>query len=110
MNLIEVACSDKQGNLFGMVFANKHVQCVPGKKVKPLRSFELKVHILEQNFGWQIVTVDEKEFNNLERDKKVREAYIERLLADNQFTKKEAEEEEAEEEVKTSRGRRVVRK
>jgi len=52
MNLIEVACSDKQGNLFGMVFANKHVQCVPGKKVKPLRSFELKVHILEQNFGW----------------------------------------------------------
>jgi hypothetical protein len=50
MNLIEVACSDKKDNLFGMVFANKHVNCAPGRK--PLRSFELKIHILEEVFGW----------------------------------------------------------
>jgi hypothetical protein len=78
MNLIEVAVSDNQGNLFGVLFANKHSRSVPGSdgKLQDRRSFAVKVKILEQVFGWEVLVLDEKEFNSLAADKTVRQQYI----------------------------------
>jgi hypothetical protein len=88
MNLIEVACSSEEGHLLGFVFANRHTKSVPeldegGVFMRLNRSFELKVQILTEVFGWEIVVVDEKEFDSLPRDKTVREKYIHDKLESN---------------------------
>ena len=93
MNLIEVACSvkptsasaedDASTTLLGVTFLNKHCLVVDlagssqAAEQEPLlkRTFELKVQILQDMLGWQLLVVDEADFAKL-KSKQEKEEYI----------------------------------
>ena len=91
MNIIEVACaakpkgssSEEQPSMIGVSFLNKHclITDLAGNPLtedqEPLlkRSYELKLEILQNLLGWQLLIVDEEEFTRL-GSKAEKEGYI----------------------------------
>ena len=65
MNLVEVAASLPDKTLIGITFLhdNCYVPCLAGDP-EPLlrRSVELKLEILTEILGWQLLVIDQKEF------------------------------------------------
>ena len=97
MNLIEVACSvkptsasaedDASTTLLGVTFLNKHCLVVDlagssqADEQEPLlkRTFELKLQILQDMLGWQLLVLDEAEFTKLKSKQEKEEYIMERL-------------------------------
>ena len=73
MNLIEVACSfPNQEMLFGVSLMNDHcyvpdLSSSSNEVLEPLvkRSVELKIQILTELLGWNLIVLDENDFKEL---------------------------------------------
>ena len=92
LNCIEVACSirspeeDGSNMAIGVTFLNKHCFVTDLKPLKDegptliKRSIELKLEVLQQILGWNLLIIDEAEymelFNKGKEAKEEREAYI----------------------------------
>ena len=120
MNLIEVACSvkptsaspedDSEAALIGVTFLHKHCLVVDlagssqADEQEPLlkRTFELKLRILQDMLGWQLLVVDEAEYTKLKSKQEKEEYIMERLQKEDGATEQEPVREE-------QGGRRVKR-
>ena len=81
MNMVEVVACLNQDQLVGITFLNPHC-FIPGEEGQLKRSFELKIEILTELLGWNLLVVDQQEFMEL-KSIEDREAYIsERLKLD----------------------------
>ena len=60
MNLVEISASLPDKTLFGVTFLNPScfVPCLSGGEPLIRRSVELKIEILTEIFGWQLLVID----------------------------------------------------
>lgn len=104
MNLVEVAASLPDQTLFGITFLNPHCFLPSKEGEEPLlrRSVEVKIEILTEVLGWQLLVIDQNEFLASEDKEKFILDKIEIGPMDQQQPPKDKSE--------ASKGRRVKRK